>query len=170
MYFPIWKSIYSNLHFNNTKAKLFRSIVDEYYKPLHRKFFKIMYIYSQSKSFDLLTSFNWKQVTLMNQSPSSRNQQSSLKLLGRLLLTLVTYLLPLVSGSDINRFSSKSRWLPWEQYVSRVLASVPFRFSQNLGISCSSDSCFLVQSWINYIRAAAPGHRLWKIVLALFLA
>ena len=91
MYFPIWKSIYSKLHFNNTKAKLFRSIVDEYYKPLHRKFFKIMYIYSQSKSFDLLTSFNWKQVTLMNQSPSSRNQQSSLKLLGRLLLTLVTY-------------------------------------------------------------------------------
>ena len=57
MYFPIWKSIYSNLHFNNTKAKLFRSIVDEYYKPLHMKFFKIMYIYSQSKSFALLPSF-----------------------------------------------------------------------------------------------------------------
>ena len=68
MYFPIWKSIYSNLHFNNTKAKLFRSIVDEYYKPLHRKFFKIMYIYSQSKSFDLLTSFNWKQVTPAHES------------------------------------------------------------------------------------------------------
>ena len=31
MYFPIWKSIYSNLHFNNNKAKLFRSI-DEYYR------------------------------------------------------------------------------------------------------------------------------------------
>ena len=32
-YFPIRKSIYSNVQFNNTKAKLFRSIVDEYYKP-----------------------------------------------------------------------------------------------------------------------------------------
>ena len=90
-YFPTWKSIYSNLHFNNTKLKLFRSIVDEYYKPLLRKFFKIMYIYSQSKSFDLLTSFNWKQVTLMNQSPSSRFLQSSSKLLGRLLLTLACF-------------------------------------------------------------------------------
>ena len=62
-YFPIRKSIYSNLQFNNTKAKLFRSIVDEYYKPLHRKFLKIMYIYSQSKSFDLLTSFSWKKAS-----------------------------------------------------------------------------------------------------------
>lgn len=49
--------MYSNLHFNNTKAKLSRSIVDEYYKPLHMKFFKIMFIYSQSKSFALLPSF-----------------------------------------------------------------------------------------------------------------
>ena len=64
---------------------------DEYYKPLHRKFLKIMYIYSQSKSFDLLTSFNWKQVTRMNQSPSSRYLQSSSKLLGRLLLALACF-------------------------------------------------------------------------------
>ena len=42
MYFPIWESIYSNLRFNNTKAKLFKSIIDEYsmYESLHRKFFK----------------------------------------------------------------------------------------------------------------------------------
>ena len=90
MCFPIWKSIYSNLDFNNTKLKLFRSI-DEYYKPLCRKFFKIMYIYSQSKSFHLLTSFNWKQVTLMNQSPSSRYLQLSSKLLGRLPRTLACF-------------------------------------------------------------------------------
>ena len=40
-----------------TKRNCLDLIVDEYYKPLHRKFFKIMYIYSQSKSFDLLPSF-----------------------------------------------------------------------------------------------------------------
>ena len=68
-------------------------------------------IYSQSKSFDLLTSFNWKQVTLMNQSPSSRYQQSSSKLLGSVQKTATYFglFLGMLSGSDINRYSSKSR-------------------------------------------------------------
>ena len=83
-------------------------LMNTMYESLHRKFFKIMYIYSQSKSFDLLTSFKLE--------TSHAHESVALKPVSTIIVEIVgktaTYFglfLGMLSGSDINRYSSKSR-------------------------------------------------------------
>ena len=62
-----------------------------------------MYIYSQSKSFDLLTSFSWKQVTLMHESFALKPVSTIIvKIVGKT-ATYFGLFLGMVS-SDINRY------------------------------------------------------------------